>query len=157
GSPAPRACCPDLTIPSPTSLILSAYTRRSTRVLPRRGRERSARIIASRPTSTRKRSARCSRPTIPRSRCESPHERWIAERSPGSVSLGIAVEHDLIRPLARGAALLGFMHSPDHGRRAGQLLDQKRDLVRQVVDVPAEKIRAGEIVMVEIRPVPFLL
>ena len=55
----------------------------------------------------------------------------LARGPPGSVSLGIAVEHDLVRPLARRLALLGVTHSPDQGRRVGQFLDQKRDLVRR--------------------------
>ena len=72
------------------------------------------------------------------------------------MELRVAVEHDLIRPFVRRLPLLGGPHRPGHDRRAGEFLHQERDLVGQVVDVPAEEIRPGEIVMVEIRPIPFL-
>ena len=72
------------------------------------------------------------------------------------MSLGVAVEHDLIGPFVRGLPLLGGPHCPDHDRRVGQFLHQKRDLVGQVVDVEGQEIRAGEVVMVEIRPVALL-
>jgi hypothetical protein len=72
------------------------------------------------------------------------------------VSLGVAVEHDLIRPFVRGLPLLGVVHRPNHDRRVGIFLDQERDLVGQVVDVEGQEIWAGEVEMVEIRPVALL-
>ena len=72
------------------------------------------------------------------------------------MGFGVAIEHDLIRPLVRRLPLLGGSHGPDHDRRVGELLDQERDLVGQVVDVEGQEIRAGAVVMVEIGPVALL-
>jgi len=54
-------------------------------------------------------------------------------------------------------ALRGRAHGPGHDRRAVEFLDQERDLVRQILDVPGEQIGPGPLELVEIRPFRALL
>src|SRR5271157_6099075 len=82
----------------------------------------------------------------------------VPSRSPGfgmrKSALGVvrppgALEHDLVGPFARRLALRRAADGPRHDGQVVKLLFEERRLVRQVVDVPRQKVGLAAAAMVE--------